>query len=168
MCTADAAPLYDATQAIDFLLSTQAHPTMPSSMQPAQSLDELSVKRKLVIGLCTVALGLLLAGLMMLNPERLRVPMWVALCACAAFVVAGVMISIQHVASLGVYRWLVVLLLAVLVCIPAWIAFGPGSRYCASNIPFLTADFGCRIAFGIAALIALGMLVVALRDALRG
>ncbi len=119
------------------------------------------------MGLASIATGVIVASLMMLNPEKLRVPLWLGLIACSSFILAGVAVVLQRLVSEKLYDWIIVSLIGLLAVIPAWIAFAPGKRACAVSIPFLAAEYSCLAGFGIGSAVVLGILVLAVRKALR-
>lgn len=136
-------------------------------MKEHQSLDSLSPRRKVVVGLFVAAIGLAVGALVVLRPEQLRAPAWVAIVACLSFVLAGVAIAVHSFVSARFYLWCVVGVLAAMTAIPMWIALGPGSRRCSVNMPIIASELGCRAAFGLGALVLLAMLWLAVAQAQR-
>ena len=106
-------------------------------------------------------------ALMLANPERLRVPLWVGLSAAIAFMIAGAAVALHSFISRRAYAWLMVGLLAAMTSAPAWIAIGPGQRKCTAIIPVLIGELACRWAFAIGALVCLSLCVAAARVATR-
>jgi hypothetical protein len=85
------------------------------------------------------------------------VPQWVAYTACAAFLLAGVILSAQAFGFAGVVKWVAPLIVVALAGIASWIAFAPGERECASSFSFFglggSGVASCKPAFAIAAIL---------------
>lgn len=115
-----------------------------------------------------VALGLLVAALVAAYPERLRAPAWVAYTACGTFVFGGLARLAFDAGRSRLYHGFVVMLLATMAAVPAWIAVGPGSRaQCrigGLGAGVLPPELACRAGFCVAALLVGGMLAVAIRS----
>ncbi len=111
--------------------------------------------------------GVLLSVLMFTYPAQLRVPLWVALMASAAFVISGVAVALHAFVSAKTYGWCIVVLLIVLTCIPGWIAFGPVVRVCGASISLLEGQFGCRTAFALSTLLMIGLCLLAVQSAMK-
>jgi hypothetical protein len=133
-----------------------------------RNLDELPARMRLGLGGLAALFGLAAAAAMYVQPERLRVPVWLGLVACSCFVLTGAAVAFHGVISARLRGWLVVALLAMMTAIPAWIAFGPGARACRSNLPYFFGGLGCRVAFAIGALVLSLMSAIALVRAWRG
>jgi hypothetical protein len=131
-----------------------------------QSLNNLSPRTKVLLGLAVISLGLFTAAAVVLNPVQLRTPLWVALLACGSFVIAGTAIVLHGFVSKSVYEWIIVFLVTVMTAIPAWIALAPGERFCTASILFLSSEAGCRFGFGFATVLMLLMLGFVVRSAL--
>jgi hypothetical protein len=131
------------------------------------TVDSLSPARQRLIGSACTGVGVVTVWLVTTHPERLRAPAWVAYAACACFVIAGVAIALHSWLSRRAYAWMMVSLLAVMTVIPAWIALGAGSRQCRATTAMLSAETGCRIGFGVSAVVLAVMLVVAVASARR-
>jgi hypothetical protein len=134
-------------------------------MEPHPSLDTMSSRHKVVAGSAIALVGLLVSALMLVNPETLRVPLWVALAANATFIIAGFAVAIHGFVSRKTYAGCMAGLLVLMACVPGWIAFGPGSRECTASVPFLGDEGVCRWVFGIGALITFAMALAATRAA---
>lgn len=132
-----------------------------------QTLDELSPSARVVTGLALLAAGAIAAAVMHAQPGRMHVPAWLGYLACLAFVVAATAIALHPFISGRAYGWLMVLLLATMATISAWLALGDGRRECRASLPFVAGDIGCRIAFGAGAIGVLLILVLAVLQALR-
>jgi hypothetical protein len=120
--------------------------------------------------MAAIAVGLVGATAMYSRPEALRVPAWVGFAAMAAFVAAGSTLIAGAREAKRLEAWLGVLTVVALLVPLTWIAIGPGPMACSVTMPFLTtatADWMCRGAFGLGALLGLVILVLALRRALR-
>jgi hypothetical protein len=118
----------------------------------------------------SVAAGLFCASMIYLHPGQLGAPAWVAYFACAAFVSGGAAILGRELQLPLLNAWLPVAVLFTMLIPGAWIAFGSGSRECGVSLPvldFAGAEALCRGAFGIGAIIVAGMLIWAIRCALR-
>lgn len=114
-------------------------------------------------------LGLALLVLMMVFPERLRVPAWVGYLAAATFVLAGLLALANAFCGRTARAWLAVALLSCMVVPSIWVAVGPGPRSCSLRIDFWRGVAGeslCRAAFGIGSIFGLVMILMALRHAL--
>lgn len=136
-------------------------------MRSYPSVNLLSRRRKLLTGAAVAGIGVFTGLLMWWRPERLRAPLPVAVLACAVFVWAGTAVALHAVVSARVYRWMMVVLLAGMTAVPAWIAFGPGARACRTGLGLPLGEAGCRTAFGIGTALLALMLLVALAQALR-
>ena len=125
----------------------------------------VSRRTQLIEAVAAVAIGLLVAFMIHLPPEGLRVPAWVAYMAASAFVLAGLCLLAGAVELNWLQRWLGIAVTLSLFVISLWIAFGPGERACSMSIPLVqmvAPDTLCRGAFGIGALLValfLGLLV---------
>ena len=118
-----------------------------------------------------VVLGVVLLGLMVAYPERLRVPAVIGYIAAGSFVLAGLLALANVYSGRAMRSWLAVVLLASMTAPAAWIAVGPGARTCTvalGQLAGVTGGAGCRIAFGAGALVGLVLVWMALRDALGG
>lgn len=121
-------------------------------------------------GIALSALGLLLLGLMVAFPARLRVPAPVGYFAAIALFLAGLLALANAYGGRAARAWLAVAVLSCLFVPAAWIAFGPGERKCAIRFDSLfgiAGDAVCRSAFGIGALLGLLLIAIALRQAWR-
>ena len=105
--------------------------------------------------------------MMVLHPEELRVPAWVALPAMSSFVWAGAaLLAGEYQSARNIAPWLGVLATIGLLVPAAWIALGPGPRECTAVLPFFStsaSDWMCRGAFGLGALLGLLILILMLR-----
>lgn len=126
----------------------------------------MSPRSKVRAGLSIGALGGLLGVLVLAEPARLNVPLWVALAASASFVTAGAAVALHAFVSARAYAWCIVALLAVMSCIPAWIAFGPGVRACSANLAVFERELGCRAVFAIGAVVGFATMMLAARSAI--
>jgi hypothetical protein len=102
-------------------------------------------------------------------PEQLRAPAWVAYVAALAFVFGGVTAIAGQLNSPRLRAWAPVAVLVCLVVPGIWVAFGASIRQCSFNSVYLygVADgWVCRAAFGIAAVIGLAMVLLAVRHAI--
>jgi hypothetical protein len=127
-------------------------------------------RQRLTVGVAAAALGLAGAAAMYLRPESLRVPAWVGFSAMAAFIAVGGALIAGACEARRLEGWLGVLTVLGLVVPALWIAIGPGPMHCSVSLPFFTtaaADWLCRGAFGLGALLGLVILVLAVRRALR-
>jgi hypothetical protein len=132
------------------------------------TLAQLPPASRRRIGMALIAVALALAATVTYRPEAARVPLWVLWSICSGVALAGVAVAAYTPSSPPVYRWSVVGVLASMFCVPAWIAFGPGSRSCTSNFAAISSETSCRVAFGVGAALLAVMLVIALRQALNG
>ena len=90
------------------------------------------------------------------------------------FVFTGWTMVAQALGQRRLQAWLPVVLLACMTAIPAWLAVGPGPRLCSVGVTNLLlgrftvrTGLACRLAFGLAALACMGILLLAARQALR-
>lgn len=109
-----------------------------------------------------------------LFPQGLRAPAWVAHVAALAFVFAGCTIVAKARGQHGLQRWLPVAVLACLTAPALWLAVGPGVRRCGIGLAhgFVTvigarSDLACRLAFGVGAVVTMGLVLLAARYAIR-
>jgi hypothetical protein len=112
--------------------------------------------------------AVLLAVLVHTHPEKLRAPAWVAFAGAGAFAFAGICVVALALKLDHMVRWLVCALLAGMTVVPAWIAFGSGSRQCtviSLGARSAASEIVCRGAFGLGAVILTLMFVAALRGA---
>lgn len=125
-------------------------------------------------GVAIALLGASVAVLAWLQPQQMRAPPWVVYTCALAFVWAGATVVARARGMRRLQAWLPVPLLACMVAPAFWLAFGPGHRACTiSLLQGMVRIFGgrsdlpCRIGFGIAALVGLGLVLMALRQAIR-
>jgi len=125
-----------------------------------------SRRTQLAAGACSIAAGVLVAGIVHWHPEGLRAPQWIAYVAAAAFILAGACVASAAFAIAWLQRWLVLGVVACLFAITAWVAFGPGARECSVSLGFI-AGLGsnalCRGAFGVGAMLLGVVLALVLR-----
>lgn len=132
-----------------------------------------------VLGLAFVAAGVLpiLAAFDIgpLRREDINGPPWLAIAAGGIFVLAGIAGMIGGERRDHPVSYLIVgVIVAAFAAIADWIAFGPGTRQCSFGFSTwffasrgAAADFECRAAFGLGALIMNGLLVYMLAGAAR-
>lgn len=144
--------------------------------------QKLSPAQRLIFGLLSVAVGLfpMLAAFDIgpLHRADINGPPWLAFVAGGLFFLAGVSILMGRIAPLASSA-LTVLMLAGFSAIGNWIAFGAGERHCSGGLSLGMfwgegdlSGLGCRIPFGLGALMVNGMLgyaaVVTLQKAVGG
>jgi hypothetical protein len=119
-------------------------------------------------GILFVALSLAFCALVYQQPEKLNAPAWVAYSAAAAFFVAGLMLIVGP-ARPRTKNWLAVALMVCMVLPGLWIAFGGGERQCKASFLFLQfeSEALCRGAFGVGAVVGLGMLALCIANAIH-
>lgn len=125
---------------------------------------------KALPGCSLIGLGSALFVLMVAFPERLNVPAPIGYLVAATFVLAGFLALANVFLDRRVRNWLAVALLSCMVMPSAWIAVGPGERSCVGGFGGLfrvTEGGECRVAFGIAAVLGLVFIVIAVRHALQ-
>jgi hypothetical protein len=125
-------------------------------------------------GIGAMAAGGALGVAAFLQPQKMNAPGWVVSTAALTFVLAGLLLVVRGRGYARLEAWLPVALLACLVAPPLWIGFGSGSRRCgiavfgnAVRLLGVRADLPCRIGFGFAAVVGIGLLVLAIRQAAR-
>lgn len=119
-------------------------------------------------GVALIGLGLVLLGLMVAFPDRLNVPPPIGYLTAGTLVLAGLLALANAFCGRIVRAWLAVALLSCMVLPSAWIAFGSGQRTCSSRVDFLfglTGDLVCRTAFGIASVLGVLLVLLAVRHA---
>ena len=102
-------------------------------------------------------------ALMVYDPAGLRVPLWVAFAAASTFVTGGAALISGAFAARKLEGGFGVLAVLGLLVPGAWIALGPGDHVCTVTLPFLStagAEWLCRGAFGLGALLVLAVLVL--------
>lgn len=105
-------------------------------------------------------------------PDGLNVPPLIGYVAALAFVFAGLLAFANAFGGPRVRAWLAVTVLVFLVLPAIWLAFGPGERACGVGLfgPFglfgFTQGAMCRAGFGVASVAGLGMVALAVRQAL--
>ena len=127
-------------------------------------------RRRAAPGGALVGLGLSLLLAMIAVPERLNVPPPIGYVVAGAIVLAGLLALANVFCGREVRAWLAVALLICMVVPAVWIAFGPGQRSCSLELGFLLGwahGAACRVAFGIASVFGLMLVLVALRYALK-
>jgi hypothetical protein len=87
----------------------------------------MSRRRKIVTGLAIAAVGLIAGIMVYVRPEGLRAPLWVAITACFAFVVAGTAVVLHGFVANRTYLFFIVVLVTIMTTIAAWLAFGSGA-----------------------------------------
>jgi hypothetical protein len=115
-----------------------------------------------VAGLLGVGVGF---GLIELEPERVRAPLWVLGAVGVAFVSLGLNLLLEGMEALRRFRgWLGFAFLVSFASVFNWIAFGPGERQFSSRSSFgsggvgvttaaESGELGGRIAFGVFAVL---------------
>ena len=134
------------------------------------STDDTPVPQtqNLLFGLVAAVVGLIAAYSIYSDQSSLRVPLWVAMLACACCVLAGLALALRDSAYAAAYRWTVVVVLLCMTIIPAWISFASSNRHCRASLLFLDGPTGCRVAFGVSTVLMVVVLLVATGQALRG
>lgn len=133
-------------------------------------MAEESKRTRFIAGLACATVGFIAGFFIYFHPERLHAPAWVAFGAATAFVAAGCALAAGAYEAKKIEGWLGVLTVAGLLVPAGWIALGPGPRACSVTLPFLgaeAADWICRGVFGIAALLALLLLVLMINRVAR-
>lgn len=127
-----------------------------------ETLDDISPRRKRLWGLGLMGLASVTAFLIDTHPERLRAPAWLAFLACACFATGGLAMALHGWISRRAHAWLMVLLLAAMALMPAWIALGAGPRQCLATFAVFRSEAGCRFVFGLAGLLMVAVLALAI------
>ena len=129
---------------------------------------QLSRRSDLIWGMALVVIFIILCSLMYLEPQKLKAPAWVAYCAATAFFIAGLLLLARATSASRAKNWLAAGLVLAIVLPGIWVAFGAGDRQCTSSLPFLqfALEALCRSAFGIGALLGVGILVLYVRHAI--
>jgi hypothetical protein len=125
-------------------------------------------------GAAIAVLGACLALLAYLQPQAMRAPPTVVYLCALAFVFAGAIVVARARGHRLLQAWLPVLMLACMAAPAVWLGFGSGRRQCTLDavqsvvrIFGTRSDLPCRIGFGIAAVIGVGLVLLALRQAVR-
>jgi len=125
-------------------------------------------------GVAVAALGAVIALLAYLRPQAMHVPPFVVYLAALAFVLAGWTLVARARGHRLLKAWLPVFLLASLVAPAVWLGFGSGRRQCTfSAMQSVMRIFGtrsdllCRIGFGVAAVVGIVLVLLAVRHAIR-
>jgi hypothetical protein len=127
-------------------------------------------RERLIGAWLAVLAGLVLAVMVWLQPGQLRVPAWVVYAVCAVIVFAGLALFASALGHPRAHAWLVAVCLGAMVLPGAWIAIGPGPRFCGFSIGFMggiSPEPLCRAAFGLGTLVVVPMLMLAVRMAIR-
>lgn len=126
-------------------------------------------------GIAIAVLGGFIALLPWLRPQELRAPPWVVYACALAFVLAGCTVVARAKKLRLLTLWLPVLLLAAMVSPAVWLGFGSGRRQCTLSamqgfvrVFGTRSDLPCRIAFAVAAVIGVALVLLALQQAIRG
>lgn len=123
------------------------------------------------IGALILAVGAGIALMIHLHPENLRAPAWVAYAAAGAFGIAGLMLLAQARGWTRLQAALPPLLIACLLTPLLWIvAANPDGGRCRVDILGYSArapEILCRAGLAVGAAIGLGILLLALRHAVR-
>jgi hypothetical protein len=170
-------------------LSRPSHcfPPAAASITERMASSNLSPRGALFIGLASAIVGVLpiLTGLGVFVPDKVEpgTPAWVLVCAGLMFVVAGVTIIVNYAFAGGVgpdgdFRTgtrlavraasllLGLVILALMIAVMGWIAFGSGPRRFSSTfaLPFLTrrwasSETSGRMMFGAATVVMVMLFV---------
>jgi hypothetical protein len=146
-----------------------------SLQRPQQAIRESSgqmnpTQPNVRLGILLVAVAIGVGVMVHLHPEGLHAPAWVAYTGAAAFGLAGLCFIAEALGLRQVNRWLACVLLAVMTVVPGWIGFGAGARQCtvaSAGVRSVGSGAGCRVPFGLAAVVCALMFLAALRRALR-
>jgi hypothetical protein len=125
-------------------------------------------------GAAIAALGGALALAAYVLPEQMRAPPFVVYLCALAFVFAGWTVVARARDHRLLKAWLPVFLLACMVAPAIWLGFGSGRRQCAVSLlqSFVRllgtrSDLVCRIGFGLAAVLGVALVLLAVRQAIR-
>jgi hypothetical protein len=132
---------------------------------------ELPARQRLIIGLLVGGLGVGITSAAYLHPEQMRAPAYVVYAATSSFVLAGIALVAGALGARKLVQWLGVLIVMALMTPAVWIALGPGAHDCGFSLGFVAGvapDLACRLGFGAGALLGLLILVLIVRQALRG
>jgi len=131
-----------------------------TELGPKDSQKPLTPRGRLLFGLCFVAMGIAPAlatfNIGPLGTADINGPPWLGAVAGGIFVVAGLAVVVGPGRPIrnGLLAFVV---LAGLAALGNWVAFGTGERVCGGSILFWTdteiGGWGCRIPFGIGAVI---------------
>jgi hypothetical protein len=118
-------------------------------------MEESTRKQRLVAGWVATGFGVLVIAIVVLHPENLRVPSWVAFPAVSTLFFGGCALIVGEYQRTK--RWVIapgVLAVLGLMTPALWVAFGPGPQSCSAFGPFLggaVSDWICRGVFGFGA-----------------
>jgi hypothetical protein len=127
------------------------------------AIAQISSRERFIAGLFAAGMGVITILLIVFDPEELRVPFWVAFAAASTFVTGGAALISGAFSATKLEGWFGVLAVLGLLVPAAWIAFGPGDHVCTVTLPFLStagAEWLCRGAFGLGALLVLAVLIL--------
>lgn len=124
--------------------------------------------QNLLFGVISAVVGAVAAVAIYNDQGSLRVPMWVAMLACSCFVLAGLALVLRDCVYAAAYRWTVVLLLLCMTIIPAWTSVASNNRGCRASLLFVETLTGCRLAFGVSTVLMMTVLLIAIRQTMRG
>lgn len=117
-------------------------------------------------GALFVIIGVTMMVVMAMDQGGLNVPLWVAEVAAACFALAGASIIAQSFRKLRLSRAFSLGVVYALAVPGLWIAFGSDGSGCTSSVSLgpiamsdLTSGLGCRLAFGLGAVITLACAV---------
>jgi hypothetical protein len=133
-----------------------------------REIVHLQLRGRLILAACMIAFGAMISLAMFdigpLGREDVNGPPWLAAAAGGAIIAGGLAFLAGHERPL-LSGFLGVLIVAGLAAIANWIAFGVGGRTCGASIFIWSGPMqglGCRIPFGIGALITNAIVVVSL------
>ena len=123
----------------------------------------------MAIGAALIIMAALGAALIFLQPEKLRVPAWVAYGALSSFAFGGVAVIARRLGAKRAVSWLGALTVCGLLVPGLWIALGPSAQCTASfgGVSGPANEWLCRIGFGAGAALCCVFLVLVIRRALR-
>lgn len=129
-------------------------------------------EQRVLAGILAILAGAGIALLVYLHPAGLNVPAPVVYLAALAFVFAGGLLLAQAGRHRRLQAWLPVALLACMVAPAIWLAFGgqrcvAGSAFGALQVFGLGSELACRAGFGVASVVGLGMVAIAIRRAVQ-
>jgi hypothetical protein len=120
-------------------------------------------------GVLAMAAALGEAALLSRHLDELQGPAWAAYSTVAIVFLGGVWLLALAAGRRMVQSLIQVAIMVAMTLPAAWVAWGGGVRHCKASGPLsiLAGEQGCRVAFGIGAVVCLFILLLAVVDMVR-